>query len=194
MSMKIENEFEVPLSIDQAWEMLLDIEGIAPCFPGARLTKVIEPRIYLGEVEVRLGPVSLTFKGRAEFEDIDPVKHIARVKAQGTDIKGRGGANALVEFALTPIDKGTRVAIFTELNLSGSVAQYGRGVGMIKALADQIIAEFTKRLTARLREDGVQSDQPPEVDSAPLDIGGIGLRLIWGALLRWVRRLVGRPA
>lgn len=193
MSMKIENTFEVPLPIDQSWEMLLDIEGIAPCFPGARLTQVIDPQIYLGEVKVRLGPVTLTFKGRAEFEDIDPVKHIARVKAQGTDTQGRGGANALIDFALVPIDNGTRVTIYTDLNLSGSVAQYGRGVGMIKALADQIIAEFTKRLTAKLQEGTMQSDSPPEVEPVPLDLGNIGIRLIWNTLLRWVRRLINRP-
>ena len=194
MSMKFENAFEVPLSVDQTWDLLLDIEALAPCFPGARLTEVLDPRTFHGEVSVRLGPVALIFKGRAEIEEIDLTNHTAHVKAQGTDTKGRGGANAHVDFTLTPIDTGTRVTIFTDMSLSGSVAQYGRGAGMIKAVADQIIAEFTKNLTVRLRQDGAHYDEPLGVKTAPLDIGGIGLRLLWGALLRWVRRLVGRPA
>src|SRR5215469_3696224 len=98
--MDIKNNFDVPLAVDAAWKTLLDIKRIAPCMPGAELLEIVDPNTYKGRVSVRLGPVALTFAGTARFEEIDAVAHRARVKAQGTDAKGRGGANGVVTFAL----------------------------------------------------------------------------------------------
>ena len=116
--------------------MLLDIERIAPCMPGAELTEVVGKDTYKGKIGVRLGPVALTFAGIVKFEEIDDAKHTARVAAQGTDAKGRGGANAASVFRLEPAGSGSKVLVHTNLTLSGSVAQYGRGVGIIQATAD----------------------------------------------------------
>ncbi len=90
--MDIENSFEVPLTVDEAWKVLLNIKRIAPCMPGAELLEVIDPESYKGKVSVRLGPVALSFVGTARFEEIDEERHRARVKGQGLDAKGRGGA------------------------------------------------------------------------------------------------------
>src|SRR5262244_1265019 len=92
--MEFDNSFEVPLPPDKAWKLLLDIERIAPCMPGAELTEVVGQDSYKGKINVRLGPVALTFAGIVRFEAIDNAAHTARVAAQGTDAKGRGGANA----------------------------------------------------------------------------------------------------
>ena len=124
--MDFDNSFEVPLPPDQAWKTLMDIERIAPCMPGAELTEIVDDKTFKGKVSVRLGPVALTFQGTATFEDIDDAVHTATVKAQGADAKGRGGANANVGFHLEPSDAGSSVKIHTDLQLSGSVAQYGR--------------------------------------------------------------------
>src|SRR5262249_31209402 len=78
--------------------------------------------------------------------------HVARVKAQGSDAKGRGGANAKASFRLEPAGAGTKVLVHTDLSLSGSVAQYGRGVGMIQATAAQIMGQFANNLKAQLAE------------------------------------------
>ena len=129
--MDIKNSFEVPLTVGEAWKILLNIKRIAPCMPGAELLEVIDPESYKGKVSVRLGPVALSFVGTARFEEIDEGRHRARVKGQGLDAKGRGGASGVVSFMLSPIEGGTKVDVDTNLNLSGSVAQYGRGAGMI---------------------------------------------------------------
>ena len=134
--MEFDNSFEVPLPPAQAWKVLLDIERIAPCMPGAELTEVVGNNTYKGRIGVRLGPVALTFAGIVKFEEIDDAKHTARVSAQGTDAKGRGGANAASVFRLEPAGSGSKVLVHTNLTLSGSVAQYGRGVGIIQATAD----------------------------------------------------------
>src|SRR5215813_9531269 len=92
--MEFDNTFEVPLPPAQAWPVLMDIQRIAPCMPGAQLTEVVDDRTYKGNIGVRLGPVALTFAGLVKFEEIDDANHTSRVKAQGTGAKGRGRAHA----------------------------------------------------------------------------------------------------
>lgn len=150
--MEFDNSFDVPLSPAEAWAVLLDIRRIAPCMPGAALTEVIDSRNFRGKIAVRLGPVALAFAGRVEFENIDEANHSARVKAQGSDDKGRGSANATATFRIEPSGAGSRVLIHTDLMLSGAVAQYGRGVGMIQTTAAQIIGQFAANLRAQLEQ------------------------------------------
>jgi carbon monoxide dehydrogenase subunit G len=157
--MEFDNSFDVPLSPEQAWPVLMDIPRIAPCMPGAELTEIIDARNYKGKISVRLGPVALTFAGRVEFESIDDANRSARVKAAGSDAKGRGAANAAATFRVEPAAGGSKVLIHTDLTLAGAVAQYGRGVGMIQATAAQIIGQFAANLRKQLAQ------QPP---SAPL--------------------------
>lgn len=201
--MDIKNNFEVPLPVSETWKTLLDIKRIAPCMPGAELLEVVDPKTYKGKVSVRLGPVALSFVGTARFEEIDEPAYRARVKAQGNDSKGRGGAIGVVTFALSPTAGGTKVDVDTNLNLSGSVAQYGRATGMIQDVATQIIAQFSTALRAMLVHEGalsatrgssgaptaptsgVDSTEPPRVKP----IAGFGLML--RVLLNALRRLFG---
>jgi carbon monoxide dehydrogenase subunit G len=159
--MEFDNTFEVPLPPEQAWAVLMDIQRIAPCMPGAELTEVVDPETYKGKISVRLGPVALAFAGLVKFEDVDDANYSARVKAQGSDAKGRGAANAAATFRIEPSGEGSKVMVHTDLTLSGAVAQYGRGVGMIQATAAQIIGQFAKNLRAQL------SEQPPTIAAAP---------------------------
>jgi carbon monoxide dehydrogenase subunit G len=170
--MEFDNSFDVPLSPAQAWAVLMDIRRIAPCMPGAALTEIVDAQNFRGKIAVRLGPVALAFAGRVQFEDVDDVNHSARVKAQGADDKGRGSANATATFRIEPADIGSRVFIHTDLMLSGAVAQYGRGVGMIQATAAQIIGQFAANLRAQLERQPPAVIPPavvtPEVASPPI--------------------------
>jgi hypothetical protein len=168
--MEFDNSFEVPLPPAQAWAVLMDIRRIAPCMPGAELTDVVDAQTYKGKISVRLGPVALAFAGLVKFEDVDDANYSARVKAQGTDAKGRGGANAAATFRLEPAGTGSKVLVHTDLTLSGAVAQYGRGVGMIQSTAAQIIGQFAKNLRAQLTEQPQPTvvRAPPLAPSAPM--------------------------
>jgi uncharacterized protein len=148
--MEFDNSFEVPLPPEQAWPVLMDIPGIAPCMPGAQLTEVIDAKTYKGHIAVRLGPVALTFAGTVIFDEIDDVARTARVRAQGTDAKGRGSAQAKATFKLEPSGSGSKVLVHTDLTLSGAVAQYGRGVGMIQATATTLMNQFANNLKSQL--------------------------------------------
>jgi hypothetical protein len=158
--MEFDNSFKIPLPPEQAWPILMDVARLAPCMPGAELTEITDSRNYKGKISVRLGPVSLAFAGKVQLGDVDDVKHSARVTAQGSDAKGRGGANATASFKVEAQDGGSIVLIHTDLMLSGAVAQYGRGVGMIQATAAQIIGQFAANLHAQLA-------QRPPVSSSP---------------------------
>ncbi|CAM3344390.1 Carbon monoxide dehydrogenase [Bordetella sputigena] len=148
--MQFTNNFEVSLPPDQAWPVLMDIESIVPCMPGAELVEIVDDKSFKGKVAVKLGPVALSFLCNAVFEEVDNTAHTARIKASGADAKGRGNANTTIRFGLQPSAKGSKVIIDTDLTLSGAVAQYGRGVGMIQTVANQIISQFSKNLEAQI--------------------------------------------
>ncbi|MDO8876124.1 MAG: SRPBCC family protein [Pseudolabrys sp.] len=201
--MDIKNSFTVPLPVDEAWKLLLDIRTIAPCMPGAELLEVIDDRTFKGKVSVRLGPVALSFVGTARFEEIDAVAHRARLKGQGTDSKGRGGVTGVVTLALSPaVGGGTNVNVNTSVNLSGAVAQYGRGAGMIQDVATEIIGQFAASLNAMLQHENAVAVAarnpaagasaatlpPPPPPAAPISGFTLMARILWNS----IRRFFGR--
>ena len=161
--MQFSNNFDVSLPPDAAWKTLMDIPRIAPCMPGAELTEVVDAQSYKGKVAVRMGPVVLAFAGTAKFEERDDAAYTARVRAQGADAKGKGGANAVVNFRLEPSAVGSKVLIDTDLNLSGSVAQYGRSAGMIQTIGAQLINQFAKALEKQIAASTPQASANPAV-------------------------------
>ena len=168
--MRFNNSFHVDLPPGEAWNLLMDIEEVAPAMPGAALTEVIDENTYKGKVSVRMGPVLLHFAGTAQFESRDAEARTARIKATGRDAKGRGGANAVADFSIEADPAGgSSVAIETDLNLSGSVAQYGRSAGVIQAIANQLIDEFARNLEQRIaaeRSAAPAADPAPAADTA----------------------------
>lgn len=163
--MEFDNQLEVPLPPAEAWKVLLDIRRIAACIPGAELTEVVDERTYKGRVAVRIGPVALSLVGQARLEEIDDASRRARVKAHGSDPKGRGSTDSVIEFRLEPAGAGTRVLIHSDVKLAGSIAQYGRGAGMIQSVAAQLIGQFGEALKAWIAQSA--SPSPGEAAPAP---------------------------
>lgn len=151
--MEFTNRFFVPLPLEEAWALMLDVPRIMPCLPGARLTGTEGEGKYLGEVTVRLGPIRLAFEGQAEMVRQDAATHTAWLRGRGLDPKGRGAAESEFSFALAPRDDGTEVTVTTQLQLSGAVAQYGRGSGMIADVAGHILGQFERNLAQMLLDE-----------------------------------------
>jgi uncharacterized protein len=195
--MEFDNSFEVPLPPAEAWKVLLDIKRVAPCMPGAEVTEVLDENTYKGKINVRLGPVALTFAGVVKFEHIDAANYTARVAAQGTDAKGRGGANAASVFRLEPAGSGSKVLVHTNLALSGAVAQYGRGVGIIQATAAQLMNQFATRLKDDLAQDRSTAPAPTQPMQSPIASTAApppakpisGLALLAKAIWSWITGL-----
>lgn len=195
--MEIKNSFEIPLPPDDAWTVLMDIPRIAPCMPGAELTGETPDGGYEGKVSVKLGPVALSFKGVAHFIERDAAAKRAQLKGQGADQKGRGGASGLVTFQLSPNGAGTRADITTEVTLSGPVAQYGRGAGVIQGVATQLCNQFAENLRASIgapapaaSPGGLAAGAVPVAAPTAKPIGGFSLifTVLWHSLRRlWSR-------
>jgi carbon monoxide dehydrogenase subunit G len=170
----------------------MDIRRIAPCMPGAEVTEVVDATTYKGRIAVRLGPVALAFAGVVKFEELDSVNYKARVKAQGSDAKGRGAANATASFRLEPAGSGSKVLVHTDLALSGAVAQYGRGVGIIQATAASIMTQFATNLKSQIvAQDPAVASAAPSEPPAARPISGFSLmaNVIWNVVVRLFRRM-----
>ena len=172
--MEFDNTLDVPLPPAEAWKLLLDIKRIAICIPGAELTEVVDATTYKGKVAVRLGPVALSLAGQASFEEIDHANHKARVKAQGSDAKGRGSTDSVIDFRIDPAGTGSTVVIHTNVKLSGTIAQYGRGAGMTQSFAAQLIGQFGDALKAQLaanQSSAASSAAPAAPTAGKADFG-----------------------
>ncbi|MGC5022678.1 SRPBCC family protein [Micromonospora sp. DT47] len=145
--MKITNEFSVNTSIERAWAILTDLEGIAPCLPGAQLTGV-DGDLYRGKVKVKVGPVISEFTGTAQFVERDDAQYRGVIDAKGRDARSAGNAAALVTAQLRPDGDRTLVSVDTSLKISGRLAQFGSG--MIKEVSGKLLAQFVTNLEAKL--------------------------------------------
>jgi uncharacterized protein len=148
MAIHLENEFTVPASTDEVWEFLLDPRRVAPCMPGAELTEVVNDHQYKGKVHIKMGPVSLSFNGDVDITERDDVAKRMVMKAKGAELKGKGQANATVISSLERNGSGTKMRISQDIDLSGPLAQYGRG--MIQDVSGSLMNEFAGRIQADL--------------------------------------------
>jgi carbon monoxide dehydrogenase subunit G len=146
--MKLEHDFTVPTSIDEAWKVLLDVERVAPCMPGATLLTV-DGNDFTGTVKVKVGPIQVTYKGKAKFAELDEAAHRAVIEASGKEARGSGTAAATVTARMTASgDAATTVSVETELNVTGRPAQFGRGV--MEDVAGKLIGQFANCLADEL--------------------------------------------
>src|SRR6476646_2967826 len=141
--MEIENAFRVDVPVDEAWRVLLDLERIAPCMPGAQLQEV-QGEEYRGTVKVKVGPITAQYKGTARLESVDVATHTAVLAATGRETRGQGNASASIKLVLRPDGDGTRVEVETDLSITGKVAQFGRGV--IGDVSNKLLAQFVENL------------------------------------------------
>jgi len=162
---ELQHSFSVPVEVDRAWAVLVDIEQVAPCMPGAALDTV-DGDEFTGSVKVRLGPIGITYKGKARFVEKDEVAHRAVIDAQGKDARGNGTASATVTATLHPQDDGTRVEVNTDLAITGKPAQFGRGV--MADVGNKLIGQFADCLAGKLaKADGPAAAAPAAVSGPP---------------------------
>lgn len=167
--MRLDHEFTVPAPIGEVWQAVVDPERVAPCMPGATLTKV-EGDSFSGTVKVKLGPISLLYKGTGEFLEKDEAARKVTIKASGKDSRGAGTAAATVTLTLSEKDGGTHGAVATELSITGKPAQFGRG--LISEVGGKILDTFSNCLSGKLAPEPVATPEPvaekaPAATAAP---------------------------
>jgi carbon monoxide dehydrogenase subunit G len=188
VGIKVENTFVVPAPVDDAWRFLIDVPRVVPCMPGTELTEALDDRRFRAVARLRVGPVELAFGGEGELYDIDAAARTAKLRAKGRDTKGRGAFQAEMVFGLTPRGGETVARVDTDLTMSGSVAQYGRGAGIVKGVAEQLTAQFAQNLSARIAAGRNATGEVP----APQRAEAVsGLALLWATMKAMLRRWFG---
>jgi carbon monoxide dehydrogenase subunit G len=171
MAIELDNSFTVPVPPEQAWDVLLDVERIAPCMPGASVTSVEGDEIA-GQVKVKLGPLSLSYKGTAKFTEKDPATHTIAIEATGKETRGAGTASATVHASLKPDDAEgqTTVSIHTSLNVTGRPAQFGRS--LLPEVSGKLIDQFAANLAALI--DSTSRSAETGAEAAPAQDAAAG--------------------
>ena len=159
MAIELEHSFAVPVPPEQAWDVLLDVARVAPCMPGATVDEV-DGDVVTGKIKVKVGPIALTYTGKATFTERDDEAHTVKIAASGKETRGAGTASATVHAALVEEDGQTRVTVQTSLNVTGRPAQFGRGV--MAEVGGRLVEKFSANLAEQLATQGTADPAPAE--------------------------------
>jgi carbon monoxide dehydrogenase subunit G len=202
--------------VERGWKFLLDPRAVVPCLPGAELGEVIDACTFTGHMKVKVGPVTLVYKGRLQFTEIDEAAHRVKLVGEGTDKSGGGSAQLAMESVVRAIDGATEVAFFSKVDVAGRIVQFGRG--MMLGVAQQLFKQFSDRARASLElaeasspieaaapVGGVPMESPAgsATPAAPAALAAprptlppaepvSALSLLLKAFWAWLRRLFGR--
>ena len=188
--MELSNDFEVSAPIEKVWEVINDVELIAPCLPGAQLEEVGNDE-YKGFVKVKVGPITAQYKGVAKFVEVDDSNHRVVIRGEGRDTRGAGNAAADITASLESIPEGTRVNVVTDLKITGKVAQFGRGV--MADISKKLMGQFADNLSelvlsedskpASTGSEGSELEETEAIDLLSVAGGSIGKKLV----PEWIR-------
>src|SRR5690349_22967353 len=162
--MKIANEFTVSAPIEDAWNVLTDLEQVIPLMPGAQMTGRDGDDV-LGKVKVKVGPVTSEFSGKVHFVEQDREQHRAVIDGKGKEARGTGNAAATVTAQLHDAGDRTRVTVDTDLKVVGKLAQFGSG--MLQQVSEKLLGQFVEALEAKLAADNTPEPAPEEVAPEP---------------------------
>jgi carbon monoxide dehydrogenase subunit G len=179
--MQLENSFEVATSSEAAWKLLMDVPRVVPCMPGAELTEAVDDSNWKARVSVKLGPIALQFAADIARTEVDAAASRVVLTTTAREVRGRGAAQATIQSQLTELGPArTRVDVVTNLSLSGSVAQYGRGI--VQDVAGQMVGKFADCLQKQLVGSEEEAQAAVQQASRPVS----GLRMGAGAMNRAV--------
>ncbi|MXV99411.1 MAG: hypothetical protein F4Y05_00235 [Acidimicrobiaceae bacterium] len=168
--MELNDSFEVAHPVDAVWEVITDVERIAPCLPGAQLTGS-DGDVHEGLVKVKVGPISSQYKGKASFTERDDDAHRLLMSASGRDTRGAGNASAEITVSLEAVtEASTKVNVHTDLTITGKVAQFGRGV--LADVSRKLMGQFADNLAELVAADVAADESPAAPDAeAEADAG-----------------------
>jgi carbon monoxide dehydrogenase subunit G len=156
---KIEQTVDVDAPLERVWALVNDVPRVAPCMPGGALTKVVDERTYEGTVQVKLGPIRMSYKGTVVLEEVDEARHSAVLRAKGRDVKGSGTAAANVTATLEPQSEArTKLHVSSDVQLTGKVASFGRGA--IQDVAGKLFGQFAQCLKDTLDAEQAAATAP----------------------------------
>lgn len=214
MKVQLDKTFPMPAPAEAAWALLQDIEAVAGCMPGARITERVDDTHYKGTVAVKLGPANLSFRGEIEVKGIDAATRTLRLVAKGTDTTGGSAAAMDLSAGVRAVDAAScELAGTSEVSMSGKAAAFGARV--MGPVSDQVLSQFAANFAARLQAQAAAVAAQPSAEPAagavatggPDAAGGTpapapaasppptaplnGLALLWAVIKSWLRSLFG---
>ena len=172
--MKLEQSFTVAAPVEQVWDMLIDVERVAPCLPGAEVTGQRPDGSYEGNFTVKLGPTTASYRGSLKMDSLDEASRTATMHANGTDKRGQGGAHAVIVSTLHQEGEETVVDVITDFTITGRLARFGRG-GMIEDISKRMMRDFSQCLQASMASEpapaAAESAAPAAAAAAPVTPG-----------------------
>jgi len=163
--MKLEQSFTVAAPVEKVWDMLVDVERVAPCLPGAEITGQGPDGSYEGNFTVKLGPTTASYRGSLRMDSLDESSRTATMHAKGTDKRGQGGANATIVSTMRQEGEETVVDVVTDFTITGRLARFGRG-GMIEDISKRMMRDFSQCLQASMASEPAQAPAAAEAPAA----------------------------
>ena len=205
MPFKIEEEFEVRAPVPQVWEYLIDPARVVVCIPGAELLEAQDERTFVGAVKVKVGPMTMSYKGLMKFTEVDEQEHQVRMVGEGREAGGAGSAKVTMLSKVAPLGGGgSLVVVNAEVDLVGKIVQFGRG--MIEEVSRQLFRQFSACVKQRLEvaneaqpagsapTESRSTETSPDSETEALSAAPLVLRAMWTVVVRFFQRLFGKQA
>ena len=193
MKVRIDKAYPMPCPAELAWEFLQNVEAVAGCMPGAKITERLDAGRYKGTVAVKMGPATMSFRGEVEMKDVDPAARTLRLLAKGTDSTGSSGASMNLIARIEAAEGGLcALAGASEVSMSGKAAAFGGR--MMNTVADTILKQFADNFAARVGALQANREAPAAAVPAPPPAAGElnGLALAWTIFKDWLRGLFSK--
>ena len=220
MAFKIAERFEVQAPVDRVWKYLIDPASVVQCLPGAELLETQDDGTFVGQIKVKVGPLSMSYKGKGSFTEMDEATHTARMVGEAREVGGSGSTKVTMVSTVTALEGGgSAVSVDADINLVGRIVQFGRG--MIEEVSRQMFRQFATCVKGRLEVEepphpaSSSTDSEPTAaadpgapssatgtpepamrsavpETKPISATSVGLRALWAIIARFFKRLFGK--
>ncbi len=202
MAFKIEERFAVQAPVERVWQYLIDPARVVQCLPGAELLEKLDEQTFLGAIKVKVGPLSMSYKGQAKFTEVNEQNHQVRMVGEAKEVGGSGSTKVSMLSTVSPLANGAEVLVNADIDLVGKIVQFGRG--MIEEVSKQMFRQFANCVKQQLE---AASAPETEIDRKPAETNGasnnptetkainataVGFRALWAIVIRFFRRLFGK--
>jgi uncharacterized protein len=193
MAFKIEERFEVRAPVERVWNYLIDPKRVVDCLPGAELLEQLDERTFLGAIKVKVGPLSMSYKGQAQFTEVNEQTHQVRMVGEAREVGGSGSTKVSMLSTVAPLEKGgSEVVVNADVDLVGKIVQFGRG--MIEEVSRQMFRQFSECVKQQLEvvADAQPAEKPAEHETKAVAAAPLAFRALWAMIARFFRRLFGK--
>lgn len=197
MAFKIAEQFEVQAPVERVWKYMIDPASVVQCLPGAELLETQDDRNFTGQIKVKVGPLSMAYKGKGTFTEVNEATHTVRMVGEAKEIGGSGSTKVTMVSTVTALENGgSAVSVDADINLVGRIVQFGRG--MIEEVSRQMFRQFAacvkSRLETPLTADATDKNPIESVNKGTNSINAtsVGFSALWTIIARFFGRLLGK--